>query len=225
MKSETILLKVQQRLNKLSSNDFDNIDFWKIIEAFNKVQIEWVRSLLDIQEKTKRTVDDLNVLITDYTLNCSKRGDYYLTDELPSNYLRITKVRPFAMSSCCDKGKFLISDLIEEANSEELLKDWSYSPSFEWGMTFHSIVNNRLKIYSTNFKVVNADLVYYRFPRPIEVINVSNLEGIISTETKNPEFRDDVVEMLIDKTCAEIAGDIESWNQFQRLEADYEKNK
>ena len=36
MNNATIQLKVQQRLNKLASQDYDNIECWQIVEAFNK---------------------------------------------------------------------------------------------------------------------------------------------------------------------------------------------
>ena len=41
MLNQTLIIKLKQRLNKLSSNDFDNIENWQILEAFNKAQIEW----------------------------------------------------------------------------------------------------------------------------------------------------------------------------------------
>ncbi len=43
MNNATIQLKIQQRLNKLASNDFDNIECWQIVEAFNKGQVSWCR--------------------------------------------------------------------------------------------------------------------------------------------------------------------------------------
>ena len=41
MNNGTILLKVQQRLNKLASSDYDNTEPWQIIEAFNKGTVSW----------------------------------------------------------------------------------------------------------------------------------------------------------------------------------------
>ena len=37
MDNSTVQLKLKQRLNKLDSQDFDNIESWQFIEAFNKV--------------------------------------------------------------------------------------------------------------------------------------------------------------------------------------------
>ena len=43
MNNNTLLIKLKQRLNKLDSQDYDNIECWQFIEAFNKAQIEWCR--------------------------------------------------------------------------------------------------------------------------------------------------------------------------------------
>ena len=43
MNNATLQLKLKQRLNKLDSQDFDNIEPWQMIEAFNKAQVEWCR--------------------------------------------------------------------------------------------------------------------------------------------------------------------------------------
>jgi hypothetical protein len=42
MNNATIQLKIQQRLNKLASSDYDNIECWQIVEAFNKGQVSCV---------------------------------------------------------------------------------------------------------------------------------------------------------------------------------------
>jgi hypothetical protein len=43
MNNQTLLIKLKQRLNKLDSKDFDNIQCWQFVEAFNKAQLEWCR--------------------------------------------------------------------------------------------------------------------------------------------------------------------------------------
>ena len=46
MLNSTIEIKIKQRLNKLDSQDYDNIECWQIVEAFNKAQVEWARRQL-----------------------------------------------------------------------------------------------------------------------------------------------------------------------------------
>lgn len=48
MNNLAIILKIEQRLNKLSSNDYDNIQKWQIVEAFNKGTVDWCRSVMNI---------------------------------------------------------------------------------------------------------------------------------------------------------------------------------
>lgn len=71
MLNSTLRLKIQQRLNKLASQDYDNIECWQIVEAFNKAQIEWVRRQIMGRnlgqagaEQTVRKIDDLQNLLT-----------------------------------------------------------------------------------------------------------------------------------------------------------------
>ena len=46
MLNSTIVIKIKQRINKLDSQDYDNITCWQIVEAFNKAQVEWTRRQL-----------------------------------------------------------------------------------------------------------------------------------------------------------------------------------
>mgnify|MGYP003301220145 CR=1 FL=1 len=70
MENSTLFIKLKQRLNKLDSNDYDNIECWQFIEAFNKAQIEWCRRNLhggnmykEGDELSKKRIDDLQPLL------------------------------------------------------------------------------------------------------------------------------------------------------------------
>ena len=58
MLNSTITVKIKQRLNKLDSNDYDNIECWQIVEAFNKAQVEWSRRQLHGINLKKRVMKD-----------------------------------------------------------------------------------------------------------------------------------------------------------------------
>ena len=68
MNNTIIQLKIKQRLNKLDSQDYDNLECWQIVEAFNKGQVNWCRRNLhglnvkqEGDEQSKRRIDDLQV--------------------------------------------------------------------------------------------------------------------------------------------------------------------
>src|SRR5688572_7884446 len=85
MNNATILIKVKERLNKLSSQDFENLASWKIVEAFNKGQLAWVRRnthgdniLREGDESSIARINDLEVLIkTTPALAFVDKGIYF----------------------------------------------------------------------------------------------------------------------------------------------------
>ena len=92
MNNVTIQLKIKQRLNKLASQDYDNLECWQIVEAFNKGMSDWCRRNLHGNnlyktgdEASKRRIDDLNILLTEVPVTLNKKDAYYETDGLPTN--------------------------------------------------------------------------------------------------------------------------------------------
>ena len=116
--------------------------------------------------------------------------------------------------------------LSEEANVDETLRDFNKRPSFEWGETFVTLVNNQFKIYTNNeFDVSDVILTYYRQPRRIQIAGVSDpYTGLISTTDVLCEFKDDVVELFIDECVKILSGDIESFNTNQIADNSVESN-
>lgn len=233
MNVATIQIKVKERLNKLSSNDYDNIECWQIVEAFNKAQLQWVRRQLhgfnqfkEGDEQSKRRVDDLQILLTDFPLSLSNSQLYYESTIWPANYLEFKKVSAYAMDDCCPDPRRLMVYLTEEANVDLHLTDNNRNPSYEWGETFNTLVGNTVRIYTDQkFIISSASLMYYRIPVFIEIANCINpYTGAISVVDINPEFKDDIVELLIDEAIGIIAGDIESMSQYQRSQQEVEKN-
>ena len=80
--------------------------------------------------------------------------------------------------------------------------------------------SNKIRIYTNNeFELDNAELTYYRKPRPIQFLGCTDIStGAISAADVACEFKDDVAELMIDGAVAILAGDIESFNQMQRAQ-------
>jgi hypothetical protein len=226
MNNSTLQLKFKQRLNKLASNDYDNLECWQIVEAFNKAQIEWVRRQLrgsnlfqDGDEASRRRIDDLQILLIELPLSITDRGIFYESvDELPQNYLEYKRIDVHANNECCEDDRPMTVYLAEEDNRAQLLRDDMKKPSFEWAETFSTLINNKARIFTNNeFELKNAQLVYYRFPVYIEIEGcVDPYTSSLTTVNVESEFKDDIVELMIDEAVAIIAGDIESGNQFTR---------
>jgi hypothetical protein len=233
MLNSTLRLKIQQRLNKLASQDYDNIECWQIVEAFNKAQIEWVRRQIMGRntaqagaEQTVRKIDDLQNLLTPISLTSLSAGDYYLTKPLPDNYLEFHKLDITGTKDCCVDPKELIVYLVEEANSTVLLRDELRKPNFEWAETFCTIVNNAIRVYTNGeFNIKDVTLMYYRQPRRIAIATCGDpYTGTITARDVECEFRDDIAEVLVDSAASILAADIESFSQYTRTSQQSETN-
>ncbi len=233
MDNGTIQLKIKQRLNKLDSQDFDNIQPWQMIEAFNKGMVDWCRRQLhgsNIKqtgdEQSKRRIDDLQVILDEQPLVMQQRAGYYESTGLPTNYFEWKRVSGFATSECCKNPRRMVIYLAEEANVDELLRDKNKQPNFEWGETFCTLKNNNLRIYTNDeFDIPNVRLSYYRQPRRIQITGIVDPYTLVASPVDVLcEFKDDIVELFIAEAADILAGDIESFNQAQNAEKDVEQN-
>jgi hypothetical protein len=231
MDNLTLKLKIYQRLNKLASFDYDNIQDWQIIEAFNKGSVDWCRRQLHGtnytktgDEQSKRRIDDLQILLTVDTLTPSKQDKYY-SAIIPNDYFQYKRVSFKGKTDCCNVNDFVVY-LVEEANIDLYLRDPLKNPSFEWRETFCTLLGNTLKVFTNNkFDILEIDITYYKQPRRIEFAGISNpYTGTVSTLDIESEFKDDVVELLIDETVKILAADIENYNTNQTSESQVETN-
>ena len=110
MNNTTLQIKFKQRLNKLASNDYDNIECWQIVEAFNKAQVEWCRRQLhgnnmykEGDEMSKRRIDDLQILLTDIELTFTEEDTFIESTNFPVDYLEYKRVSVDAADECCPK--------------------------------------------------------------------------------------------------------------------------
>jgi hypothetical protein len=197
--------KIDIRLNKGASGDYDNLWSYQKKEAFNKAVLEWVRrqkrgknATQEGDEETDTRVDDLQVLLKKERLIIRNKENFSETEKLPSDYLFYKRLDVTAEKNNCQLG--INSYLKEEANVNML----RHIPSFKFEETFHTISTNKIKVYHFgDFEVKKVELVYYRAPKKY---NFNKLDDII-------EFKDDVCEIIIDEACKIIASDIESVNQ------------
>lgn len=223
MTNSALQIKIKERLNKLASLDFDNIECWQIQEAFNKAQLDWVRKQmygLNIRregvEQSSGLVDDLQILLQKVELKLSKKELYY-QGQIPKDYLYLSRLDVSAFTECCPP-KMMTMFQTEETNIGVVLNDDLKGPSFEWAESVYTLSGNKVLIYTNNkFSIEEASLIYYRLPKEIKIEGCVDINtGTVNTVNQNCEFKDDIAEILVDLAAQYIAGDIESITQFQR---------
>lgn len=198
--------KINIRLNKGATNDYDNL--WSYIkkEAFNKGITDSIRRLYrgknqtqEGAEETVARVDDLQILLKSVVLPVRNKGLYVETSSFPTDYLYYKRLTPLVSKNDCHAVQ-MKSHLREEANVDDLIT----LPSFDFEETFHTLIGNKSHIYHNNdFTIDKISLTYYRKPKQYDF---KKLDTVI-------EFKDDLCELFIDEACKIIASDIESFNQ------------
>ena len=215
-----IALKIRQRLNKVDTQDDENLPLYVIVEAYNKGQLNIVNRLSSKNniyktgvESTTFRVDDLQCLINSEpkALSGIKKDNYFLTEDLPKDYLRYIRTFCTGKKANCDSKDIYIY-LQEESNLNTLLNNEFVNPSFDWAETIATIANNKLKVFHQDkFEIIKVYLTYLRKPRLIDLVGYITKEGTPSTHI-DPELPDDLVEMSIDEACRILSGDMQ--NQF-----------
>ena len=123
MNNATIQIKIQQRLNKLASSDYDNIECWQIVEAFNKGQVAWCRRQLhgmnqkqEGDEASKRRIDDLQILLTESDKVFNNEDLYDETPLLTENYFEWKRLSVNAKDESCKDTRKIDVYLAEQAS-------------------------------------------------------------------------------------------------------------
>lgn len=235
MTNATIQIKVKEYLNKLSSNDFQNIRCWQIANAFNSYQSEWCRRNLHGANSSKEgdseslsRLDDFQHLVKKTPpLNFKDKGEYFQTDisMWPTDYFRYERIGLTVTNDCCSSPKRMVVYLCEEANIDIFLNDSYRKPGYKWGETFATINDGALNIYhGGEFKIHECIFTYYRQPTKIQIAGCVDTNGQAITTDVECEFSDDLIEVLVAGAAEQLAGNIENAFQNQRLNQDVEKN-
>lgn len=235
MNNATINLKITERLNKLSSSDYANIQCWQIVEAFNKGMTDWFRRNAHgnnlykegIDQSTRR-IDDLQKILKDTpSLPVVDKGNYFesIATDWPQDFLEYSRFSCTAATDCCDEKQITVY-LAEESNVDLYLNDNNRRPSFDWGETFAVIKGDKIQVYhDKQFEVKDLKLVYYRQPVKIQITGCKDpYTNTIPTVDIECEFKDDLCELFITEAVKILSGDTENGFQYQRSTKESEEN-
>jgi hypothetical protein len=224
MNNNLLQVKIKERLNKLASFDYDNIECWQIAEAFNKAQISWTRTQLrgynlkkEGDGSSKQLIDDLQFLLKPFAIRISKKDRFYETATLPGDYLSFKSISIKGKTDCCPE-RSMKTDMVDSSDVDKLLDDYLSKPNFEWGETFATLIGKKVRIYTDNkFELTSPSLLYYRKARDIKFDGCIDISTGLPSNNVTCEFSDDVAEILVDEAAAILAGDMELFNQRSLL--------
>lgn len=191
---------VTDRLNKLSSNNSQNIPFPQFVRAFNTSQLQWFEERMKIDQTNRIRIDELQQFV--------KIKPIKFSDLLPEDYFHILRVDG-NYNSCSSNLA-----LVKESDLNMRLNDAFWKPSKEWNEGLATISGDKINIYG-DF-ITNLNLVYYRTPKEVDIEGYKTIEGVQSTNI-DPELRNTSLIEVLDMTSKLLASDISDQFRYQTL--------
>jgi hypothetical protein len=223
---ESLLYKIDQKLNKLATLEHQVIPLENKILALNEAQLKLVKAKLNPNnplglglDAFKKRYEDLEVLIepaekhklilelSDPVLN---KWIAPLSSLDPDYMFYIDSYVIANKGKCTNRVIYVNKDLVKHADVITLLNNTNYKPSFEYEETFCTITNFNFEIYTDGtFTPLHAQISYIRYPQKIDSVGYIHFNGeaSITTNCELPEYLEDE---LLNLTIQELGMDTEN---------------
>lgn len=206
IKIESLLYKLNLRLNKLASNEHQEIPVENKILVLRESILTLIKRKINTNNQlhvgfdaNKKRYHDLQILI-------EKAEDHELCLELIDEKINkwgaeLIALKPEMMfmvsgyiladkEECKDRVISLDIDIAKHSDIDVLLKSTDYAPSFEYQETISSISGNVLEVYTDGtFEPTKAYISYIRYPKEVDYEGYCQLNGepssIVDSELPN----------------------------------------
>ena len=217
---DSLLYKIDQKLNKLSTNDHQQIPLEDKILALNEAQIKLIKQKVDGQSTVsglgldafKKRYEDLQKLVVNYkdlslVLKNAKLNQYAADLSLltPKYMFYVDSYVIATKGLCVDRQIWINKDLSKHGDISLLLNNDHYKPSFEYQETFNSLSSNEMSIYTDGTFTPNKLWVsYMRYPVYIDKVGYIRFDGTPST-TVDCELELYLEDEILDLTVQNLA--------------------
>lgn len=219
---DSLLYKIDQKLNKLSTNSHQQIPLEDKILALNEAQISLIKTKMSgitVPTKigfdgTKKRYEDIQNLIVDFTdkslsldlVNKSLNQWECSLASLDPKYMFYVDSYILATKGKCKNHTIWINkELAKHGDIQFLLTNSNYKPSFEYQETFNTISDDKLSVFTDgSFTPTKIYLMYVKYPQYIDKAGYEKFDGNNSVDA-DCELVDYLEDELLDLTIRNIA--------------------
>lgn len=219
---DSLLYKIDQKLNKLSTNEHQQIPLEDKILALNEAQIKLIKQKVDGQstisglglDAFKKRYEDLQSLVVTYNnqpldlqlKNLELNQWFASTNLLVPKYMFYIDSYVIADKGRCKDRKIWINrELAKHGDLSLILTNDHYKPSFEYQETFNSISSDEISIFTDGeFTPTKICVSYMRYPQYINKEGYVMLDGLDSFD-QNCELELYLEDELLDLTVQNLA--------------------
>jgi hypothetical protein len=219
---DSLLYKIDQKLNKLSTNIHQQINLEDKILALNEAQIKLIKQKVDGFsvvsgmgfDAFKKRYEDLQRLVIRY--NHQPLPLVLKNEELHQWFADIDALSPKYMfyidsyviadkGPCKDRKIWINRDLAKHGDLQFILNNTHYKPSFEYQETFNFLSSDEISIFTDGtFTPKDIYISYMRYPEYIDKAGYVTLDGLPSVD-RNCELELYLEDELVDLTVQNLA--------------------
>jgi hypothetical protein len=219
---DSLLYKIDQKLNKLSTNEHQQIQLEDKILALNEAQIKLIKQKVDGigaanqlgLDSFKKRYEDLQSLILDYnhqpltlTLEDANLNQWSANVHLlePKYMFYVDSYALADKGRCKDRKIWINRDLAKHGDLQFILNNEHYKPSFEYQETFNFLASDKISIFTDGtFTPSTIQIMYMRYPQYINKEGYIMLDGQPSINT-DCELETYLEDELLDLTVQNLA--------------------
>lgn len=219
---DSLLYKIDQRLNKLSTNEHQQIQLEDKILALNEAQLKLIKQKVDGisvvsgmgLDAFKKRYEDLQSLVEYYD-----HQPLALTEinsqlhQWSANLHDLTPTYMFYMDSyfLADKGRckdriiWINRDLAKHGDLQFILNNDHYKPSFEYQESFNFLSSDEISVFTDGtFTPSKIYIMYLRYPAYIDKAGYVKFDGSASSDV-DCELEAYLEDELLDLTVQNLA--------------------
>jgi hypothetical protein len=203
------------KLNKLISNNEQDVPMYIWVQNFNEAQLHWFETNYAVDERNKIQIHKLQKVLQHKTLTSKVNRDHYDEFKLPEDYLRYSSsLMPI---DDCSKVEGI---LFEEHNIQEIINNAMWNASIKFEECPVTIAHDKLIVYHNHeFNPENILLYYYRKPVEIDLEDGFNHTDGSPTINRDPEWDDincyEIIDMAVQTIATNYADQFRSQSQLQ----------
>jgi len=219
---DSLLYKIDQKLNKLSTNVHQQINLEDKILALNEAQIKLIKQKVDGfsvisgmgLDAFKKRYEDLQSLVITYnhqplklTLKNEELNQWFANLHLlePKYMFYIDSYVLADKGVCKDRKIWINRDLAKHGDLQFILNNTHYKPSFEYQETFNFLSTDEISIFTDGtFTPKDIYMSYMRYPVYIDKTGYVRFDGTDSIDT-DCELELYLEDELVDLTVQNLA--------------------
>ena len=239
---DSLLYKIDQRLNKLSTNEHQQIQLEDKILALNEAQIKLIKQKIDNistvsqmgLDSFKKRYEDLQSLVIDYNhqplelVESDKEIHQWKANihQLEPQYMFYVDSYVLADKGRCKNRKIWINrDLAKHGDLQFIMNNDHYKPSFEYQETFNLLSSDDISVFTDGtFTPKSINIMYMRYPMYINKTGFIMFDGQPSFD-QDCELEMYLEDELLDLTVENLAMYTENQSAVQNAQYRIQTNE